>query len=281
MDRIIVIKGGGDIGTAVAVRLHRAALQVVVAEDPGSPILRRGVSFGAAIDLGESVVQGVRCRPAETAIETKVLLAQQMVPLWTAGWSAAIDAICPQVLVDARMAKQEKNVETTRGHAPLVIGLGPGFTAGEDVHLVIETNHGPHLGRIIRKGAAEPYSGVVSLVQGRGKERYLYAPTDGTFLTTKEIGTRIESDEVIGRIAREEFRAQFPGIVRGIVKSGTLVRKGQKLVDVDPRGVASATRAFTHRALKIAEAVLLAIEEWERREGGDASPCTDSTESLR
>jgi xanthine dehydrogenase accessory factor len=231
--------------------------------------------------LGESVVQGVRCRPAETAIETKVLLAQQMVPLWTAGWSAAIDAICPQVLVDARMAKQEKNVETTRGHAPLVIGLGPGFTAGEDVHLVIETNHGPHLGRIIRKGAAEPYSGVVSLVQGRGKERYLYAPTDGTFLTTKEIGTRIESDEVIGRIAREEFRAQFPGIVRGIVKSGTLVRKGQKLVDVDPRGVASATRAFTHRALKIAEAVLLAIEEWERREGGDASPCTDSTESLR
>ena len=263
MDRIILIKGGGDIGTAVAVRLHRAALRVVVAEDPGSPILRRGISFGAAIDLGESVVQGVRCRPAETAIETKVLLAQQMVPLWTAGWAAAIDAICPQVLVDARMAKRDKNVETTRSHASLVIGLGPGFTAGEDVHLVIETNHGPHLGRIIRTGGAESYTGIVRLIQGHGRDRYLYAPTDGTFLTTKEIGTTVESDEVIGRIGPEEFRSEFPGIVRGILKSGTPVRKGQKLIDIDPRGVESVTRAFTERAMKIAEAVLLAIEEWE------------------
>jgi xanthine dehydrogenase accessory factor len=256
MDRIIVIKGGGDIGTAVAVRLHRAARQVVVAEDPGSPILRRGISFGAAIDLGESVVQGVRCRPAGTAIETKVLLAQQMVALWTAGWLAAIDAICPQVFVDARMAKREKNVETTRSHAPLVIGLGPGFTAGEDVHLVIETNHGPHLGRIIKTGGAESYTGIVRLIQGHGRDRYLYAPTDGTFLTTK----------VIGRIGPEEFRSEFSGIVRGILKSGTTVRKGQKLIDIDPRGVESVTRAFTERAMKIAEAVLLAIEEWERSE---------------
>jgi xanthine dehydrogenase accessory factor len=264
MDRIIVIKGGGDIGTAVAVHLHRAALQVVVAEDPGRPILRRGISFGAAIDLGECVVQGVRCRPAGTAIETKILLAQQMVPLWTAGWSAAINAIRPQVLVDARMAKRKKNVETTRSHAPLVIGLGPGFTAGEDVHLVIETNHGPYLGRIIRTGGAESYTGIVRLIQGHGRDRYLYAPTDGTFLTTKEIGTKVESDEVIGRIGPEEFRSEFPGIVRGILKSGTPVRTGQKLIDIDPRGVESVTRAFTERAMKIAEAVLLAIEEWEQ-----------------
>jgi len=281
LKRVILIKGGGDIGTAVAVRLHRADRPVVVVESPGSPILRRGISFGAAIDLGEIVVEGVPSRPATTATDAIAMLTEKVVPVWTAGWAAALDVVSPQVLVDARMAKQEKNVETSRDLAPLVIGLGPGFTAGEDVDLVIETNHGSNLGRIIRKGSAEPYSGVVSLVQGRGKERYLYAPTNGTFLTTKEIGTRIESDEVIGRIGREEFRAQFPGIVRGIVKSGTLVRKGQKLVDVDPRGVESATRAFTHRALKIAEAVLLAIEEWERREGGDASPCTDSTESLR
>lgn len=281
MERVILIKGGADIGTAVAVRLHQASRQVVVAESPRTTILRRAISFGAAIDLGEIVVEGVRARPARTATETKSLLAQQAVPVWTRSWSAALKVVHPQVLVDARMAKREKNVETSRDLAPLVIGLGPGFTAGEDVDLVIETNHGPHLGRIIMKGAAEPYSGVVSLVQGRGRERYLYAPTDGTFLTTKEIGTRIESDEVIGRIGREEFRAQFPGIVRGIVKSGTFVRKGQKLADVDPRGVESATRAFTPRALKIAEAVLLAIEEWERREGGGASPCTDSTEGLR
>ena len=264
LKRVILIKGGGDIGTAVAVRLHRADRPVVVVESPGSPILRRGISFGAAIDLGEIVVEGVPSRPATTATDAIAMLTEKVVPVWTAGWAAALDAVSPQVLVDARMAKREKNVETSRDLAPLVIGLGPGFTAGEDVHLVIETNHGPHLGRIIRTGGAESYTGIVRLIQGHGRDRYLYAPTDGTFLTTKEIGTKVESAEVIGRIGPEEFRSEFPGIVRGILKSGTPVRKGQKLIDIDPRGVESVTRAFTERAMKIAEAVLLAIEEWER-----------------
>lgn len=266
MDRIVLIKGGGDIGTAVAVRLYRARRRVVVAESPGATHLRRAISFGAAIDLGEALVQGVRCRPAETAIETAALLAQRIVPLWTAGWAAALDAIRPQVLIDARMAKRERNVETTRTHAPLVIGLGPGFIAGEDVHLVIETNHGPHLGRIISHGEAEPHTGVARLIEGYANERYTYAPTDGTFLTTKEIGATVDLDEVIGRIGPREFRSQCPGIVRGILTSGTTVRKGQKLIEIDPRGVESATRAFTDRAVKIAEAALLAIEEWEGRE---------------
>lgn len=266
MDRIVLIKGGGDIGTAVAVRLHRARRPVVVAELPGSPLLRRGISFGVAIDEGEAVVEGVAARPAGTEVETRALLAEQVVPIWTAGWAAAIDVLSPRVLVDARMMKRERNTETRKDHAPLVIGLGPGFSAGEDVDLVIETNHGPNLGKIITKGAAEAYTGIARTIQGYGLERYHYAPTDGTFLTTKEIGTRVEADEVLGRIGQEELRSRFPGIVRGILKSGTAVRNGQKLVDIDPRGEEIVTRTFTDRALKIAEAVLLAIEEWERHQ---------------
>lgn len=264
MDRVILIKGGGDIGTAVALRLHYARRKVVVAERPGSPILRRGISFGAAIDEGEVEVDGVRARPAATEAETRTLLANQVVPVWTAGWAAALDALCPQVLIDARMIKREQNTETRKDHAPLVIGLGPGFTAGQDVHLVIETNHGPNLGRIIKEGAAEPYTGIARVIQGYGLERYVYAPIDGTFLTTREIGARVEADEVLGRICKQELRSRFPGIVRGILKSGTAVRKGQKLVDLDPRGEEIVTRTFTDRALRIAEAILLAIEEWER-----------------
>ena len=267
MNRVILIKGGGDIGTAVAVRLHHDGRQVVVAEAAGSPILRRGISFGAAIDQGEILVDGVWARPATTEAETRALLAQQVVPVWTAGWTAALDALCPQVLVDARMVKREQNTETRKDHAPLVIGLGPGFTAGQDVHLVIETNHGPNLGRIIREGSAEPYTGIARVIQGYGQERYLYAPIGGTFLTTREIGTRVEADEVVGRIGKEDLRSRFPGIIRGILKSGSAVRKGQKLVDIDPRGELIATRTFTDRALRIAEAVLLAIEEWERSQG--------------
>ena len=264
MGQVVLIKGGGDIGTAVAVRLHRAGRRVVVAEAPGYLVLRRGVSFGAAIDQGEMVVQDARSRPAATATDATALLEEKIVPLWTAGWAAALDALCPRVLVDARMVKREKNAETKIDHAPLVIGLGPGFTAGEDVHLVIETNHGPNLGRIIQKGAAEPYTGTAKQILGYGKERYLYARTDGTFLTTKEIGTRVEADELLGQVGTGELRARIAGIIRGILKSGTRVRKGQKLVDVDPRGEEIVTRIFTDRAGKIAEAVLAAIDEWEQ-----------------
>ena len=267
MNRVILIKGGGDIGTAVAVRLHHAGRQVVVAQAPDSLILRRGISFGAAIDKGEILVDDVRARPAGTEAETLALLAQQVVPVWTAGWTVALDALCPRVLVDARMVKREQNTETRKYHAPLVIGLGPGFTAGQDVHLVIETNYGPNLGRIIREGSAEPYTGIARVIRGYGQERYLYAPIGGTFLTTKEIGTRVEADEVVGRIGKEALRSRFPGIIRGILRSGSAVQKGQKLVDIDPRGELIATRTFTDRALRIAEAVLLAIEEWERSQG--------------
>jgi xanthine dehydrogenase accessory factor len=264
MERVILIKGGGDIGTAVAVRQHHAGRQVVVAQAPDSPILRRRISFGAAIDQGEILVDGVLARPAETEAETRALLAQQVVPVWTAGWAAALAALCPQVLVDARMVKREQNTETKREQAPLVIGLGPGFIAGQDVHLVIETNHGPNLGRTIREGSAEAFTGIARVIQGYGQERYLYAPIGGTFLTIMEIGARVEADEVVGRIGKEDLRSRLPGIIRGILKSGSAVRKGQKLVDIDPRGELIATRTFTDRALRIAKAVLLAIEEWER-----------------
>ncbi len=267
MDRIVLIKGGGDIGTAVAIRLHHAGRQVVVAESPGTPVLRRGISFGAAIDQGEVVVNGISSRPAGNEAEALALLAEQVVPVWTAGWAAALHVLRPEILVDARMMKREQNTETAKDHAPLVIGLGPGFTAAEDVHLVIETNHGPNLGRIIRVGAAEPYTGIARVIHGYGLERYLYAPIDGTFLTAREIGAKVEADEILGRIGGEELRAGFPGIVRGILKSGTAVRKRQKLVDLDPRGEEIVTRTFTDRALRIAEAVLLAIEEWERSQG--------------
>ncbi len=267
MIRVILIKGGGDIGTAVAIRMHGAGRQVVVAEAPGSPILRREISFGAAIDKGEILVIGVWARPAGTEAETRALLAKRVVPVWTAGWAGALHALSPQVLIDARMVKRERNSETRKDHAPLVIGLGPGFTAGQDVHLVIETNHGPNLGRIIREGSAEPYTGIARVIQGYGQERYLYAPTGGTFLTTNEIGMRVEADEVVGRIGEQDLRSRFPGIIRGILKSGTAVRKGQKLVDIDPRREEITTRTFTDRALRIAEAVLQAIEGWERNQG--------------
>jgi xanthine dehydrogenase accessory factor len=267
MERIILIKGGGDIATATAVRLHQAGRRVVVAETSAAPILRRAMSFGAAIDQGEVVIEGIPSRPAGTAPESTRLLDERIVPVWTEGWKGALDALQPEVLVDARMMKRDRNSETRRDHAPLVIGLGPGFVAGEDVHLVIETNHGPSLGRIIRDGEAEPHTGIARPIEGYGNERYTYAPADGVFLTSRDIGARVEADALLGRVGATELRSRFAGIVRGILKSGTEVRRGQRLVDVYPRGDETVTRTFTDRATRIADAVLLAIGQWEKDRG--------------
>ena len=76
------------------------------------------------------------------------------VPLIVDPDGASITALKPEVVVDAILAK--KNLGTNRSMAPLTIGLGPGFAAGEDVDIVIETMRGHNLGRIIREGSAIP-----------------------------------------------------------------------------------------------------------------------------
>jgi xanthine dehydrogenase accessory factor len=165
--------------------------------------------------------------------------------------------IKPDVVVDAILAKQ--NLGTRKEDARLVIGLGPGFTAGGDVHLVIETNRGHHLGRLISSGSAEPNTGIPAPVGGVAAARVLRAPVAGEFQSTRNIGEAVRQGEVIGRVGESEVAAEIDGVLRGLMRTPAWVPKGIKLGDIDPRGEAGFCYTISDKARAVAGSVLEAI----------------------
>jgi xanthine dehydrogenase accessory factor len=163
----------------------------------------------------------------------------------------------PDVVVDAILAK--KNLGTAAGEAPLVLGLGPGFIAGQDVHMVVETNRGHHLGRIITDGCAEPNTGRPGSIKGYTQERVLRAPCEGEFRTARSIGELVKKGEPIGMVAANPIRAQIDGVLRGLIRSGTQVHPGLKIGDIDPRGNARFCHTISDKARAISGSVLEAI----------------------
>ena len=144
---LILIRGAGDIATGVALRLYRSGMQVVMTDLPQPTAIRRTVCFSPAITHGETVVEGVRAVRAETAEQALDLLAEGVVPVLPDPELRCLSALHPDALVDAILAK--KNLGTHITDAPVVVGVGPGFTAGEDCHAVVETMRGHTLGRVI------------------------------------------------------------------------------------------------------------------------------------
>jgi xanthine dehydrogenase accessory factor len=155
------------------------------------------------------------------------------------------------------MAK--RNIDTTIDQAPLVIALGPGFTAGVDCHAVIETNRGHRLGRVIWQGAAEANTGTPGLVGGKGVERVLRAPVAGIVSWRVDIGDRVREGEIMGDVAGIAIKAPFDGVVRGLIAPGTAVPERLKIGDVDPRGDVEACYTISEKALAIGGGVLEAI----------------------
>jgi xanthine dehydrogenase accessory factor len=142
--------------------------------------------------------------------------------------------------------------------APLVVALGPGYTAGVEAHLVVETNRGHQLGRIITRGAAQANTGLPAPVQGFTWERVLRAPTDGVFRTEQDIGQRVRKGQVVGRVGKALVIAGIGGLVRGLLRDKTPVRQGTKLGDIDPRP-AAVCDMVSDKALTIGGGVLEAL----------------------
>ena len=207
-DDLIVVRGGGDLATGVVHRLWSAGLRVLVLETAHPAAIRRQVSLCEAVYEGETAVEGMRGIRVETLADADAVWAQNAVPILIDPTGACLPQARPAVLVDAIIAK--KNLGTTREMAPLTIALGPGFAAGQDVDVVVETKRGHKLGRIIREGAAAPNSGVPGIIGGYGAERVLHAQ-------------------------RLPVVTQISGILRGLLRDGYPVTKGFKVADVDPR----------------------------------------------
>ncbi len=254
---LTLIRGAGDIASGIALRLHRAGFQVVMTELAMPTTIRRTVAFSDAVTLGSQTVEGVTARLAGSCEEAVRLLEIGQIPVLVDPDCSCISVLKPDALVDAVLAK--RNLGTAITDAPVVVGVGPGFTAGVDCHAVVETMRGHTLGRVYYEGSPLPNTNIPGLIGGFAGERVLRAPADGVFTGTRRIGDRVESGDTVGFVAGVPMQATISGVLRGLLADGVTVRKGMKSGDVDPRGDAGYCALASDKALSVGGGVLEAI----------------------
>lgn len=253
----VLIRGAGDIATGIALRLYRSHMQVVMTDLPAPTAIRRTVCFSQAIVLGRTAVEGVAAVLAADAAEAESLLAQEVVPVLADPDCRCRQALRPDAEVDAILAK--RNLGTAITDAPVVIGIGPGFTAGADCHAVVETMRGHTLGRVIYEGSALPNTNIPGLIGGYAGERVLRAPADGIFHQLLDIGAEVKAGDVAGEVNGLPMRCTIDGVVRGLLPEGTPVHQGMKAGDVDPRCRPEYCTTASDKALAVGGGVLEAI----------------------
>lgn len=256
-----LVRGAGDIGSAIAVRLRSLGHVVVLHDSPRPAHARRGMSFTDALFGEPCTLAGVFAKRASgTESLVRMLACGKALPLSDADFGAVLAAVAPDVLVDARMHKHG-TPESLLGLAPFAVGVGPGFVAGANADVVIESAWGERLGEVIREGAARAYSGEPRLLGGHGRERYVYAPLAGTFATTFAIGSPVIQGEEVARIGVASVRAPLSGVLRGLTHDGAHVEPRTKVLEVDPRGEEACVFGVGERPGSIASGILRAISK--------------------
>jgi xanthine dehydrogenase accessory factor len=255
----VLVRGVGDVGSAVAVVLFRAGYAVALHDEPAPTTPRRGMAFTDAVFDGWATLDGLTAVCVKTPAELRrALNAGDAVPVAPSPFTEVIEATAWSAVIDARMRKRTVP-ERQRGIAPLTIGLGPNFVAGDTVDLAIETMWGDRLGEIIETGATLPLGGEPRPIGGVGRERFVYAPDSGRFRTSAHIGDRVEEYAVIATINEIALRAPIGGVLRGLTRSGVEVAERTKVIEVDPRGNPAAAFGLGERPRRIAEGVLKAM----------------------
>ncbi len=254
-----LVRGVGDIGSAVAHRLFIAGHAVAVHDGEQPTTTRRGMAFADAIFDGRTVLDGVEAiRVDEPDAVPAILAHKTVVPVVTGDFTVVLKLVSPVILVDARMRKRDCP-EAQRGLAPLTIGLGPNFVAGQTTDVVVETSW-EQLGRVVTRGTALPLWGEPRTIAGHARDRYVYAPVAGTLLTSYAIGQPVAAGEVIARIDGMPLTAPLSGVLRGLTHDGVLVGVGTKVIEIDPRGDPALVRGIGERPARIADGVLQAID---------------------
>lgn len=253
---LVVIRGAGDIATGIALRLWRSGLEVVLTDIPKPTAIRRTVCFSEAIRLGETQVEDVRARKVMPE-KVRVTLDEGLIPVLADPQGTAIRELCPDAVVDAILAK--RNLGTTIDMAPIVIGVGPGFTAGVDCHAAVETMRGHYLGRVLYEGSPIPNTNIPGLIGGFAGERVLRAPADGIFRSTRRIGDLVEEGDTVGFAGDVPMKCTISGVLRGLLADGIPVTKGMKSGDVDPRGETAYCFTVSDKASAVGGGVLEAL----------------------
>jgi len=253
----IVIKGAGEMASGVAHRLYMAGMRnILMTEIPEPLSVRRMVSFCEAIFEGSMEVEGVRAECIQHIEDVSSVWKNHKIAVLVDPQWQSVGVLKPHVVVDVVMAK--RNLGTRKDEAPLVIGVGPGFATGDDVHIVVESNRGHNLGRTMYEGAAEPYTGIPGQMMAYTKERVLRAPVAGTVKHVRALGNSIKTGDIILTIDNTPLLAPIDGILRGLIREIS-VTKDEKVGDIDPRGKVEYCHTISDKARAIGGGVLEAI----------------------
>jgi len=257
MTPYVLIWGGGDLASGVALRLHHAGIRILIVETHQPLAVRRSVSFAQAVYDGRTQVEDIFGVLIQGPDEMQTVWSSGAIPVLVDPELTILSLHPPLVLVDARLKK--KKLPGRLGDAELVIGLGPGFTAGENCHAAIETNRGHFLGRVYWEGSTQEDTGVPGTVQAYARERVLFAPDDGIIENLSSIGAHVQKGDPILVVNGKIVRAPFDGLLRGLIHEGIQVRQGMKVGDVDPRPEVYRSEFVSEKSLAIGGGVLEAV----------------------
>jgi len=259
----VLVRGSGDVGSAVAYRLFAEGYAVAIHDLPLPTATRRKMSFTDAIFDGDTILEGMQARMVkDLSLLRGMLTHPTFVPVLVCNFNRLMPKLHPHILVDARMRKHtqpERQIQL----APLTIGLGPNFVAGQTVHLAIETAWGERLGQTVTQGSTSPLEGEPAPIEGHSRDRYVYAPAPGIFTTSHKIGDVVTEGQEIARIGDVALHAPISGVLRGLTHTGVPVEIKAKVIEVDPRLDHPQISGIAPRPARIAEGVLIAIQNWE------------------
>jgi len=257
----VLVRGGGDLASGVALRLHHSGFPVMVSELPMPVAVRLHVCFASAVYAGTVKVEDCLAWRVDDPIEDPELIdriaAEGGIPVLIDPNGDAIKLFHPKVVVDGRMLK--RHLARCPDPVPMLIGLGPGFVAGDNCDVVVETNRGDSMGNVMWEGAAAPNSSIPQLIAGKQEERVLRAPADGRVRTYANIGDHVIRGQKIADVDGHFISAAFNGIVRGLIHQGASVKKGMRLGDLDPRDEPAVCDQISDKSRAVAAGVLEAI----------------------
>jgi xanthine dehydrogenase accessory factor len=253
---LVILRGGGDLATGAAQALHRAGFRLLLLETPRPTAIRRSVALCEAVYGGAAQVEDILCRLVRADDEMTACHRENKVPITVDPEGNAIARLKPAAVVDAILAK--KNLGTHRAMAPVTVALGPGFCAGEDVDIVIETMRGHDLGRLIFAGPALPNTGVPGEMGGQTALRVIHAPLHGPLRCLRRIGDIVTAGDPILTVGAQTVTAPIGGLLRGLIRDGFEVRQGMKIADIDPRKEVN-WRTVSDKARCLGGAVLQAL----------------------
>lgn len=254
----VVIRGAGEMASGVIWRLVSAGYEVIALEIPEPCFVRRFVCYGEARYESQVTIEGITCTLVKSASEAEQVACEGSVPLLIDPEAEHLQKLAPIAVVDARMLKQ--NIPANLQATPYLIGLGPGFVAGENCHAAVETNRGSNLGHVLYSGQPQPDTGTPAPVNGFAHQRLLRSPADGEFVSHCRITENVKIGQVVGMVADVNVTAEIDGMVRGLIHDGLTVTTGQKIGDIDPQCEKERCLRISEKAKTIGEGVLQAIK---------------------